>query len=114
MHYETCTWVIGLWLLRKTNDGPPGWVRAHEVSLGQLGFRQPRNVSCVLLREVAMTTSLVFTVESEAYSYDIKDGELKKLGSLGCSFPPLIPYSNTLRPCGEEEELFVDKRREVE
>ncbi|CAL9046960.1 unnamed protein product [Musa banksii] len=114
MHYETCTWVIGLWLLRKTNDGPPGWVRVHEVSLGQLGFTKPRNVSCVVLREVAMTTSLVFTVDSEAYSYDIKDGELKKLGSMGYSYPPLIPYSNTLRPCGEEEELFVDKRREVE
>ncbi|CAL9748234.1 unnamed protein product [Musa acuminata subsp. burmannicoides] len=111
MHYETCTWVIGLWLLRKTNDGPPGWVRVHEVSLGQLGFTKPRNVSCVVLREVAMTTSLVFTVESEAYSYeaysyDIKDGELKELGSLGCGYAPLIPYSNTLRPCGEEEELF--------
>ncbi|THU57625.1 hypothetical protein C4D60_Mb03t05500 [Musa balbisiana] len=106
MHYETCTWVIGLWLLRKTNDGPPGWERAHEVSLGQLGFRKPPNVSCVMLREVAMTTSLVFTVEREAYSYDIKDGELKKLGSLGCSTPLLIPYSNTLRPCGEEEELL--------
>ncbi|CAL9106754.1 unnamed protein product [Musa acuminata var. zebrina] len=114
IHYEMCTWVIGLWLLRKTNDGPPRWVRVHEVSLGQMGFREPPNVSCVMLREVAMTTSLVFTVDSEAYSYDIKDGELKKLGSLGCSYPLLIPYSNTLRPCGEEEELFVDKRREVE
>ena len=49
--------MIGLWLLTKTNDGSPGWVRAHEVSLGQLGFRKPPNVSCVKLSEVAMTTS---------------------------------------------------------
>ncbi|CAD5181093.1 unnamed protein product [Musa acuminata subsp. malaccensis] len=110
IHYKMCTRVFGLWLLRKTNDGPPGWVRVHEVSLGQIGFRELPIVSSVILSEVATTTLLVFTIQNEAYSYDIKDGKLKKMASLGCHYPPLIPYSNTLRPCGEEEELLETTR----
>ncbi|CAL9047069.1 unnamed protein product [Musa banksii] len=106
IHYDMYTWVFALWLLRKTNDGPPGWVKAHEVSLSQIGFREPCYVSSIMLSEVATTTLLVFTILTEAYSYNIKDGELKKLASSEIHFAKLIPYSNTLRPCGEQEELL--------
>ncbi|CAL9181872.1 unnamed protein product [Musa hybrid cultivar] len=106
IHYKMCTWVFGLWLLRKTNDGPPGWVRVHEVSLGQFGFMELPYVSSVTLSEVAMTTLLVFTISSKPYGYDIKDGTLKKLTSSEIYVAKLIPYSNTLRPCGEQEELL--------
>ncbi|CAL9110972.1 unnamed protein product [Musa textilis] len=109
IHYDLDTRVFALWLLRKTNDGSPGWVRAHEVSLGQIGFREPPYMKSIMLCEVAMTTLLVFIEESEAYSYDIEDGELKKMVSFSTRYSPrLIPYSNTLRPCGEQEELLEE------
>ncbi|URD91498.1 hypothetical protein MUK42_00291 [Musa troglodytarum] len=108
IHYDMYTWVFTLWLLRTTNDGPTGWVKAHEVSLGHMGFREPSYVSSIILSEVATTTLLVFTVLTEAYCYNIKDGELKKLASSEFHFAKLIPYSNTLRPCGEQEELLEE------
>ncbi|URE09650.1 hypothetical protein MUK42_23491 [Musa troglodytarum] len=110
IHYDMCACVFGLWLLRKTNDGPTGWVRAHEVSLGQIGFKGTPDVNSIMLSEVAMTTLLVFTIEKETYSYDIKDEELKNLAYLPTYYSPrLIPYSNTLQPCGEHEELLEDR-----
>ncbi|RRT41105.1 hypothetical protein B296_00030721 [Ensete ventricosum] len=110
IHYDLYTWGFAFWLLRKTDDdGPPGWVKVHEVSLGQMGFREPSYVSSIMVTEVVTTTKLlVFTIQSEAYSYNIENGELKKLASSDIYFAKLIPYSNTLRPCGEEEELLEE------
>ncbi|CAL9106668.1 unnamed protein product [Musa acuminata var. zebrina] len=109
IHYSTSYWVFGLWLLKKTSGSAVGWVKVREISLAEMGFTgEPSFVSYVDLIEVATTTLLVFTIYGKVYSYSIKDGEvLKKLASLPVSyFPKLIPYSNTLRPCGEQEELL--------
>ncbi|CAL9106672.1 unnamed protein product, partial [Musa acuminata var. zebrina] len=106
IHYGSLSQVFALWLLRETRNGVPRWMKAHEISLGQMGLRKPCYVSSVMLSEVETIMLLVFTVYDEVYSYSIQDGDLKKLGSVGIDDPTLIPYVNLLRPCGEQEELL--------
>ncbi|CAD5181204.1 unnamed protein product [Musa acuminata subsp. malaccensis] len=107
IHYSSFSGVIGLWPLKKTSDGTLEWVKMHEISLAQMGFTgEPCFVNHVKLIEVATTTLLVFITYDSMYSYNVKDG-----GALKCQdcwgFPyshNFIPYSNTLRPCGDREE----------
>ncbi|RRT48651.1 hypothetical protein B296_00049094 [Ensete ventricosum] len=109
IHYGPFTGVFGLWLLKKTSSSVLEWVKMHEISLAQMGFTGKLFfVSYVKLIEVATTMMLVFTAHDTVYSYNIKDGgACKKLDSLGLTyFPKLIAYSNTLRPCGDQEELL--------
>ncbi|RRT42817.1 hypothetical protein B296_00026383 [Ensete ventricosum] len=67
---------------------------------------KPCYVSSVVLSEVETSMLLVFVVHDEVCSYNIQDGDLRKLGSVGIYDPTLIPYVNSLRPCGEQEELL--------
>ncbi|CAD5178878.1 unnamed protein product [Musa acuminata subsp. malaccensis] len=106
IHYRRFSQVFALWLLEKRSNGVLVWVKKHEISLTPMGFEEPLNVSSVTLSEVATTTLLVFTVYDEVHSYSMKDGEIKKLASLGFYYPSLIPYSSTLRPCGQQDELL--------
>ncbi|CAL9047068.1 uncharacterized protein LOC135635985 [Musa acuminata AAA Group] len=107
IRHSTFSGMFVLWLLNKTGDGAPGWVKVQEISLAELGFREPCYVSFVVLSEMASTKLLVFTIDQVLYSLNINDGELKKLSSLtDYHTPTLFPYSNTLRPCGEQEELL--------
>ncbi|CAL9106666.1 unnamed protein product [Musa acuminata var. zebrina] len=107
IHYCRLSWMFSLWKLRKTSDGAPKWAKLHEISIAGIGLRSVGQVSSVFLSEEAATaTLLVFTVWDDVYGYSIKDGKLKKLASLGSHYLPLIPYSNTLRPCGRQEELL--------
>ncbi|URD91490.1 hypothetical protein MUK42_00139 [Musa troglodytarum] len=109
IHYSKTFGVFRLWLLKKTSDSVPEWVKMHEISLAQMGFvEKPFFVSSVKLIEVATTTLLIFTTGGTMYSYNIKDGVVcKRQDSLGVTFfLKLISYSNTLRPCGEQEELW--------
>ncbi|XP_064953771.1 uncharacterized protein LOC135635968 [Musa acuminata AAA Group] len=103
IHYRMLSCGFTLWLLRKARDGATGWVKANEISLAEMGLKNRCFVSSVMLCEVAKTVLLVFTITNKAYSYDLKDGELR---NLGLCYPRLIPYSNTLRPCGQQEELL--------
>ena len=102
IHYGSLSQVFALWLLRETRNGVPRWMKAHEISLGQMGLRKPCYVSSVMLSEVETIMLLVFTVYDVVYSYSIQDGDLKKLGSVGIDDPTLIPYVNLLRPCSEQ------------
>ncbi|CAL9111079.1 unnamed protein product [Musa textilis] len=108
IHYSSFAGVIDLWLLKKTSDSVPEWVKMHEISLAQMGFTgEPFFVNYVKLIEVATTTLLVFTTYDSMYSYNIKDGELNWQDCWGFAYSPkFIPYSNTLRPCGDQEELL--------
>ncbi|CAL9205081.1 unnamed protein product, partial [Musa hybrid cultivar] len=108
IHYSSSSGVIGLWLLKKTSDGAVEWVKMHEISLAQMGFPgEPCFVNYVKLIEVSTTTLFVFTTYDSMYSYNIKDGgALKWQGCWGFAYSPkFIPYCNTLRPCGDREEL---------
>ncbi|CAD5181097.1 unnamed protein product [Musa acuminata subsp. malaccensis] len=106
IHYRKSSRVFALELLEKSGNGAIRWVTVHEASLDRMGFKERLTVSFTMLCEVATTTLLVFATLEDAYTYSIKDGEIKKLGPLRSWITSLIPYSNTLRPCGEEEELF--------
>ncbi|RZS28705.1 hypothetical protein BHM03_00062340 [Ensete ventricosum] len=107
IHYTTFACLFVLWVMKKTNDGAPEWVKVQEIRLAGLGFREPRYVSFVMLSEIMSTTLLVFNIDKVLCSYNINDGEVKKLSSLRYYYSPrLFPYSNTLQPCGEQEELL--------
>ncbi|CAL9748279.1 unnamed protein product [Musa acuminata subsp. burmannicoides] len=109
IHYRSSSGLFGLWLLKKTSDSVLEWVKVHEISVAQMGLmRESLFVCYVKLIEMATTTLLVFTGHAMVYSYDMKGGgACKKLKQLGIAYyPKLIPYSNTLRPCGEQEELL--------
>ncbi|CAL9111076.1 unnamed protein product [Musa textilis] len=107
IRHRTFSCKFVLWLLNKTSDGASGWVKVQEISLAGLGFREPCYVSYVVLSEMASTKLLVFTKDSVLYSYNINNGELEKLSSLiDYHSLTLFPYSNTLRPCGEQHELL--------
>ncbi|THU57617.1 hypothetical protein C4D60_Mb03t05420 [Musa balbisiana] len=109
IHYRSSSGLFRLWLLKKTSDSVQEWVKMHEISVAQMGLmRETLFVCYVKLIEVATTTLLVFTGHAMVYSYDMKDGgACKKLKQLGIAYyPRLIAYSNTLRPCGEQEELL--------
>ncbi|THU50531.1 hypothetical protein C4D60_Mb06t21210 [Musa balbisiana] len=107
IHYRRFSQVFAVWLLEKRSNGVIVWVKKHEISLTRMGFKEAAGyVSSVTLSEVAATTLLVFTVYDEVHGYSMKDGEIKKLASLGFYYSSLIPYSNTLRPCGQQEELL--------
>ncbi|RWV89494.1 hypothetical protein GW17_00048350 [Ensete ventricosum] len=92
--------MFGLWLLKKTNEVVLEWVKMREITLNY-----------AKLIEVATTTLLVFTTYDSMYSYNnIKDGggALKKQECWEIPYSPaFIPHSNTLRPCGDQEELAV-------
>ncbi|CAL9036990.1 unnamed protein product, partial [Musa banksii] len=104
--YHASSGVFTLKLLERSGNGVIRWVTAHEISLDRMGFKEPVTVMSIMLCEGATTTLLLLFTDGGVYTYSIKDGELKKLTSERRYYPPLIPYSNTLRPCGEEEELF--------
>ncbi|CAL9106658.1 unnamed protein product [Musa acuminata var. zebrina] len=106
IHYRTSSQVFALELLEKSGNGAIRWVTMDKISLDRMGFKEPLTVTFTMLCEVATTTLLVFATLEDAYTYSIKNGKIKKLGPLGLWFTSLILYSNTLRPCGEEEELF--------
>ncbi|URD91634.1 hypothetical protein MUK42_00290 [Musa troglodytarum] len=101
--------LIDLCLLKKTSDNMPEWVKMHEISLAHMGFTgEPFFVNYVELIEVATTTLLVFTAYDSTYSCNIKDGgELKWQDCWRFAYSPkFISYSDTLRPCGDHEELL--------
>lgn len=109
IHYQTFSCAFTLWSLTKATDGALRWVTAHEVSLAQMGFTKMREyciITCVMLSEVAATALLVFDINDKVYSYSIKEGKLKKLGSAGFNYFTLFPYVSSLRPCGDYEELL--------
>ncbi|URD94245.1 hypothetical protein MUK42_33188 [Musa troglodytarum] len=103
IHYRMLSHGFTLWLLRKTRDGATGWVKAKEMSLAEMGLKNKCFVGSAMLCEVAKTVLLVFTINNKAYSYSLKYGELR---IPGLCYPRLFPYSKTLRPCGEQEELL--------
>ncbi|RZS19477.1 hypothetical protein BHM03_00051876 [Ensete ventricosum] len=76
------------------------------IGIAEWGLGKPCYVSSVVLSEVETSMLLVFVVHDEVCSYNIQDGDLRKLGSVGIYDPTLIPYVNSLRPCGEQEELL--------
>ncbi|URD92494.1 hypothetical protein MUK42_00140 [Musa troglodytarum] len=106
IHYRASSRVFTLELMEKSSNGGIRWVTMHEISLDRMGLKEPLDVMSTLLNEVATTTLLVFATHEDVYTYSIKDGKFKKLGPLGLCLASLIPYSNTLRPCGQREELF--------
>ncbi|URD92257.1 hypothetical protein MUK42_00164 [Musa troglodytarum] len=108
IHYRKSSRVFALELLQKSRNGAIRWETVHEMSLARRGFEEPLIGISTMLCEVTTTTLLVFATYKDAYTYSIKDGEIKKLGQLLLLFPSLIPYSNTLRPCGQQEELFEE------
>ncbi|XP_065033254.1 uncharacterized protein LOC135665331, partial [Musa acuminata AAA Group] len=79
IHYRLSSRVFALELLEKSNNGGIRWVTAHEISSDRMGFKKPLNVLSTMLCEVATTTLLVFATHEDAYTYSIRDGELKKL-----------------------------------
>ncbi|CAL9110975.1 unnamed protein product [Musa textilis] len=107
IHYRASSpRVFTLELMEKSSNNGIRWVIAHEISLDRMGFKEPLNLMSTMPSEVATTTLLVFTTHEDIYTYSIKDGKFKKLGLLGLCLASLIPYSNTLRQCGQREELF--------
>ncbi|URD92439.1 hypothetical protein MUK42_00929 [Musa troglodytarum] len=109
IHYQTFSCAFTLWSLTKATEGAVGWVTAHEISLAQMGFTNMREyciITGVMLSEVATTASLVFDISDKVYSYSIKEGKLRKLGSAGFNYFTLFPYVSSLRPCGDHEELL--------
>ncbi|RZS20609.1 hypothetical protein BHM03_00053214 [Ensete ventricosum] len=107
IHYNMIHCGFVLWLVKETSGSASGWVKAQEISLFELGLRELCFVNFVVLSEMASTMLLTFTTYEGVYSYNINDGELKKLALLEFyRTPTFFPYSNTLQTCGEQEELF--------